>query len=111
MHEITDEETTEMREILRKFFPQSHVVDRLQITPQTYSVLASMLNESEKCTRLMHLIPRPGIPANPIRFASKQTRDALRRFLLSDEGLHYLVCLRAVAGNYRIELEMASNGL
>lgn len=112
MNELSSEEVQEVREILKLFYRRSpQVVDSWTITLETYAVLEKMMTESEKCTKVMHLIPRPGLPANPIGYASKQVRDGLRRFLLSDAGKHYIVCMTVSASTFRREFDRASYGL
>lgn len=113
MNEITNEEKDEVRQILKKFYRNmsNSQIDNWDITQETYAILGEMISASEKCTRAMHLVPRPGVPANPLSYASKHVRNSLRRFLMSDEGKHYITCMTATANNFRRRFDLAGNGL
>lgn len=110
MEPISEEEVQEVRQILGHFYSSS-VVANWHVTVQTYEVLGRIIVESEKCTRAMHLVPRPWNLSNPIGYARRQTRQAITRFLRSDEGKHYLTCMRGTALKYRSAFELASHGL
>lgn len=109
MESISEEESQEVREVLSHFYGKS-AVTHWNVTIQTYEVLGRVIIESGKCTRAMHLVPRPWNLSNPIGYAQKQFRQAITRFLRSDEGKHYLVCMRGTALKYRTAFEMASHG-
>lgn len=104
---ISSEEVEEVKRILRRFYPE-YDVERWSITPETYLVLERMLIDSARCTRAMHLVPRPGVAVNPLRYLQAQARQKIRLYFLSGEGRHYLSCMKLVAAKYRTSLEEAS---
>lgn len=109
MDPITPEESAEMRNILSRFYGST--VSTWTITHGTYDVLGRLVTESEVCTRAMHLVPRPWDMTHPLKWAKRQIRQAMVRYLKTPEGQHYLVCMKVAANNFRIDFEMASHGL
>ncbi len=95
MDHITEDEAQEMRRILEKLFgPQ---VQGWAITFATYDTLGGLIIESRQCTQAMHLVPRPYDFSSPLKWTQKQVRQALRRYLGTPEGKHYLLCMRTTA--------------
>lgn len=109
MEPVTSEEAQEMREVLEKFF--GPLVQSWEITPEMYAVLGKLITESGKCTRAMHLVPRPWDFSHPLKWAVRQVRQAVVRYLKTPEGQHYIVCMRATALHMRTEFEMVGRGL
>ncbi|MFV0663351.1 hypothetical protein [Denitromonas sp.] len=109
MEPITQEETAEMRSVLAKFY--GPVASSWNITYGTYEVLGRMITESEECTKAMHLVPRPWNLATPVKWAQRQVRQAILRYLATPEGQHYVMCMKIAARNFRREFDMASQGL
>ncbi|KAA3651795.1 MAG: hypothetical protein DWQ11_13415 [Proteobacteria bacterium] len=109
MDAITQEESTEVRDVLSRFY--GPVARTWAITPNTYDVLGRMITASEACTRAMHLVPRPWDVSSPVKWAKRQVRQAIVRYLKTPEGQHYLTCMKVAANNFRMDFEMASHGL
>lgn len=109
MEPITQEEAQDVRGVLAQFY--GPVANTWTITPSTYEVLGRMITASEACTRAMHLVPRPWDLSNPLKWAKRQVRQAVIRFLKSPEGQHYHSCMKVAASNFRVEFELASAGL
>ena len=106
---ITQEEAREMRRILETFYGKQ--VQGWPITQRHYVLLGTVIDESKRCTKAMHLVPRPYDLKAPINWVRKQIRDAFRRSLLADDNEVYLTCLRVAANNFRIEFHEAAMGL
>lgn len=106
MSEISDEEQQEMREILKKLYPSTSFESK-KITTQTYTVIETIITESQKCSGRKDWIVRAGIPFNPMGYVKKEVRKALRRFLLSKNNEIYLSCGKVTANNWRVELELS----
>jgi len=103
---ITHEEELEMRRILAPWFGQQ--VNTWRITPTHYELLGTVIEESRTCTRAMHLVPRPYDMSSPANWASRQVRQAVRRYLLSDNGKVYVTCMRAAAYKWATPFKEAS---
>lgn len=109
MDPISKEEATEVRQVLRQFY--GPMVDQWQINVQVYEVLGQLVTQSEQCTKAMHLVPRPWDLSNPVKWAKKQVRNAIIRYLRSPEGRHYVICMKAAARAFRSRFELASLGI
>lgn len=95
MEHITDDEAREMRLVLEQLYgPQAQ---QWRITHDTYRIFGEMIVDSGQCTQAMHLVPRPYDMSHPLKWAKRQVRQALTRYFGSDEGRHYLLCLRGAA--------------
>jgi hypothetical protein len=106
---ITPDEAQEMRRILEKFYGKQ--VLGWPITHRHYVLLGTIVDESKRCTKAMHLVPRPYDLKAPINWIRKQVRDLFRRALLAEESEVYLTCLRVAANNFRTEFQEAAMGL
>lgn len=84
MEPITGEEVKELRDVLANFYG-THAL-QWNITPGMYDVLGQLITESEQCTRAMHLVPRPWDLSNPARWAQRQVRQAIVRYLNPPKG-------------------------
>lgn len=105
---ITPEEAAEMRAVLAPLFgPQ---VSAWRITHTHYELLGRLIAENERCTAALHWIPRPYAWTNPLNWARKQVRDALRRALLSDREKSYVVCAKAFAYQWATPFREAGYG-
>ena len=109
MEPITEDEVREMREVLGKFY--GPVVHTWTINYGMYEVLGRLITESRQCTRAMHLVPRQWDLSNPAKWAQRQVRHTIVRYLKTPENLHYLICMKTAANNYRREFDMAKHGL
>jgi hypothetical protein len=109
MEPITEEEAKEVRDILEKFY--GSIVRTWNINYAVYELLGQLITKSKQCTRAMHLVPRPWDFSNPIKWAQKQIRQAVIRYLKTPEGQHYIICMKAAALGMRRDFEMASLGL
>ncbi|MBT0959618.1 hypothetical protein [Denitromonas iodatirespirans] len=109
MEAIDQVESEEMRHVLSKFY--GPVVNTWTINYGVYEVLGRLIAGSEQCTRAMHLVPRPWDLTAPAKWAQRQVRKALVRYLNSPEGQHYVVCMKGAARNFRSEFELAQLGL
>ena len=109
MEPISEEEARELRNILEKFFGPTARTWRINYA--VYELLGRLITRSQQCTKAMHLVPRPWDFTNPLKWAKKQVRQALIRYLKSSDGQHYIVCMKAAALGMRSDFEMASMGL
>jgi hypothetical protein len=109
MEPINEEEAKEMRDILEKFY--GPVVRTWRINYSVYETLGQLIIKSRQYTRAMHLVPRPWNFSNPIKWAQKQVRQAIIRYLKTPEGQHYVICMKAAALSMRSDFEVASLGL
>lgn len=109
MEPISEEEANELRAILEKFY--GPIVVYWNINYEMYEILGQLITTSKKCTKAMHLVPRPLALPNPIKWAQKQVRQAIVRYLNTQEGQHYVICMKTAARNFRTEFEIASRGL
>lgn len=109
MDPISKEEANEVREILEKFY--GPIVKNWNINYSVYELLGQLITKSKQCTRAMHLVPRPWDFSNPIKWAQRQVRQAVIRYLKTPEGQHYLMCMRATALGMRSSFQSASLGL
>jgi hypothetical protein len=109
MESITKEEVQETREVLSQFY--GPVANYWEINIQVYEVLGRLIAESRKCTKAMHLVPRPWDLSNPIKWSQKQIRQAIIRYFKTPEGRHYITCIKVSASNFRVDFDMASQGL
>lgn len=109
MEQIDEQEKHEMRVVLEKFYgPQ---VRTWSINLSVYEALGQLITKSSHCTQIMHLVPRPWNGSNPWKWAQRQVRQALVRYLQTPEGSQYVSCMRAVALSMRITFEEARHGL
>lgn len=109
MEPITQDEARELHDVLEKFY--GPLVRHWAVTPLTYEVLGRLITGSGECTQAMHLVPRPWDLSSPLKWASKQVRQAVVRYLKSTEGQHYVLCMKAAARNLRTDFEMAAQGI
>lgn len=109
MEAITQEDEQEMRAVLVQFY--GPVATTWHINLGMYDVLGRLVTASKKCTKAMHLVPRPWDLSNPLKWAQRQVRQALVRYLNTPEGKHYITCMKFAANNFRVEFDMASRGL
>lgn len=109
MEPIAAEEAEEMREVLEKFY--GPIANHWNITYRMYEVLGNLITASKQCTQAMHLMPHPWDLAHPLKWASKQVRQAIIRYLKTPDGQQYIVCMRTSARNFRTEFELASQRL
>jgi len=109
MELITNEEAQETKEVLAKFY--GPVANTWDINSRVYEVFVRLITESQQCTKAMHLVPRHWDISNPIKWSQRQIRQALVRYFKTQEGNHYITCMKVSANNFRIEFEMASQGL
>jgi len=109
MDKISDEEAQETRELLAKFY--GPIALTWSINHRMYEALGQLVLKSEACTRAMHLVPRPWDLSNPAKWATRQVRQGLVRFLNSPEGRHYQTCITATAAGMRRRFDEASLGL
>jgi hypothetical protein len=103
---ITDEEAKEFREVLVNFYGPPAL--QWNVTLGMYEILGELIASSERCTSAMHLVPRPWDLSGPIKWAQRQVRQAIVRYLKTPTGKQYLICMLAAARNRRTEFEMAS---
>ena len=109
MEPIDEEEAKEVRDVLEKFY--GPVVQNWRINYAVYELLGQLIIKSKQCTRAMHLVPRPWDFSTPIKWAKKQIRQALIRYLKTPEGQHYIICMKAAAVGMRTDFGLASLGL
>lgn len=109
MELINAEEADEVREILENFYGPS--VRTWNINLAIYDLLGQLITKSKQCTSAMHLVPRPWDFSNPIKWAQKQVRKAIIRYLKTPEGRHYMICMKTAALGMRSDFEAASMGL
>ena len=109
MEPINEEEAKEVRDVLEKFY--GPVVRTWRINYAVYELLGQLILKSKQCTRAMHLVPRPWDFSNPIKWAQKQVRQAILRYLKTPEGQHYIICMKTAALSMRSDFELASLGL
>lgn len=109
MDPISKDEAAKMRQILERFYGPT--VQNWTINYAVYEALGRLIERSALCTRAMHLVPRPWDFSNPAKWAQRQVRQAIVRYLSTPEGEHYLTCMKGVAFGMRNEFEMASLGL
>lgn len=109
MEPILREEEDEMRDVLSNFY--GPIVNTWNINSGVYEVLGRLVTESKQCTQAMHLVPRPWDISSPLKWAQRQVRQAVVRYLNTPEGRHYLICMKAAARNFRSEFERAQLGL
>jgi hypothetical protein len=109
MDPISEDEANEVREILERFY--GPIVRTWNINYAVYEVLGQLITSSGQCTKAMHLVPRPWDLSNPIRWAQRQVRQAIVRYLRTPEGQHYVTCMKGAALRMRSDFEMASMGL
>lgn len=109
MDAIDHTEKVQFRTVLEHLYgPQVRAWD---VTPASYGVLGELLARGERCTTVLHLVPRPYDLSGAANWAHKQVRQAVVRHLLKDEGKQYLTCLRTAALALRTEFEAARLGL
>lgn len=109
MEKIAEDEANEVREVLEKFY--GPMVRTWRINYAVYELLGQLIINSKQCTRAMHFVPRPWDISSPIKWAQKQVRQAIIRFLKTPEGQYYIICMKTAALSMRSEFEMASLGL
>lgn len=109
MDPISQEEATEVRLILEKFY--GPVAKHWDINYAIYGHLGKLIVKSGKCTTAMHLVPRPWDFSNPVKWSSKQVRLAVIRYFKTPESQHYLICMKSAALGMRADFESASLGL
>lgn len=109
MEPITAEDEREMRDVLEKFY--GPVVRSWNINYSTYELVGQLITKSKLCTQAMHLVPRPWDLSHPVKWAQRQVRQALVRYLRTAEGQHYMLCMKAAALGMRSDFEAASLGL
>ncbi|MDH5857357.1 hypothetical protein [Lampropedia aestuarii] len=105
MNEISDKEQSEIKEVLKNLYPSTSFSNKTA-TLETYSIVETIITESQKCTKRKDWIIRAGVPFNQMGYIKKEARRALTRLLLSKENEIYLSCSRVAARNWRTELEM-----
>lgn len=109
MEPINEEEAKEVRDVLEKFY--GPMVRTWRINYAVYDLLGQLIIKSGQCTRAMHLVPRPWDFSNPIKWAQKQVRQAIVRYLKTPEGQHYIICMKTAAATMRTDFYLASRGL
>lgn len=109
MEPIGEEEAREVRDVLEKFYGSA--VENWRINYAVYELLGQLITRSKQCTRAMHLVPRPWDFSSPIKWAQKQVRQTIIRYLKTPEGQHYVICMKTAALGMRSDFEMASLGL
>lgn len=78
---------------------------------EVFNLTFKMLHESQKCSDIMDIVPRPiafGQPA--IKWLQAQLRATLLR-KLKDQSKHYAACVSTSAWKMKTDFEMAANGL
>jgi len=108
MEPIGPEEQQEMRDVLQRFYGSE--VQGWTITYEMYEMLGELMQKSGGCTRVMHFVPRPWDFSNPIKWAQKQVRQAITRYLKTPEGQHYISCMRAAAIGMKSRFVVAASG-
>lgn len=109
MEPIERAEAEAMRQVLRKFY--GSLVNTWTINYGIYEVLGQLMPGSKQCTQAMHLVPRPWDLSIPIKWARRQVRQAMVRYLNTPPGQHYIICMKGAARNFRSEFERAQLGL
>lgn len=109
MEPIDEQEKQEMRAVLEKFYgPQVRTWD---VDLGVYEALGQLITKSGECTKAMHMVPRPWDLSSPLKWAKKQVRQAVVRYLRTPEGMHYVSCMHAAALGMRTVFEEARYGL
>ncbi|GIX23966.1 MAG: hypothetical protein KatS3mg122_1197 [Caldimonas sp.] len=88
MEKIAEDEANEVREVLEKFY--GPMVRTWRINYAVYELLGQLIINSKQCTRAMHFVPRPRDISSPIKWAQKQVRQAIIRFLKTPERQYYM---------------------
>lgn len=108
MEPITEDEAREARDVLEKLY--GPMARTWRINTAIYELLGQLIIQSKQCSKAMTLVPRPWDFSHPIKWAQKQVRQAIIRYLKTPEGQHYTVCMRTAALSMRSDFEMASLG-
>lgn len=108
MDSLTDQEKEEFRNFLETIFGSQ--AQKWNINLKVLEIFGELIESSEFCSRYMDMVPRPFIGGNPIRWTSRQARNAVIRHL-KNGGEHYLICLRAAGLSRKVDIHMASMGL
>lgn len=108
MERVTENETAEMRGILKQFFDESFV-KQLNITPATYAIASELLDATENCTSAISKLPMPSAYFNPTMFFSAYGRDVLIRKFKKKKGARLMnMCITTQKAKWRSSLELAS---
>lgn len=108
MEPISQEEQQNVRNILEHFYGPP--VRNWKINIRMYDALEELITKSGTCTRAMHLVPRPWGGGAPAKWAQRQVRQALVRFLTVSENRHYLICMHTAALAMRHRFDEARLG-
>jgi len=102
---ITEQEKDDLREILSNFYgPQTK---NWRISIKTFKVLEALIRETKVCDRMMNLVPRPFGGGSVVKWGQKQARTFILRNLKSNEGKHYIICMRVKAASMRTQFYMS----
>lgn len=102
---LSEQEIRGARDILSKFY--GNQAKSWQVTPKTFEVMGRLIDSTSACDRLMDLVPRFFGGGSAINWGQKQVRESVLRKLNSNEGKHYIVCMRASAASMRTDFYMA----
>lgn len=105
MEPITNDEKDQLRGILAKFYGAQ--TQSWGISIKTFEVLERLISEARACDNLMDLVPRPFGAGSVVSWGKKQVREAVMRKLKSNEGKHYIVCMKATAASMRTDFYMS----
>ena len=105
MEPITIDEKNELREILAKFYGDQ--TKNWGVTIKTFEVLERLISKTRACDNLMDLVPRPFGAGSVVSWGKKQVRQIVMRKLKSNEGKHYIACMKATAASMRTDFYMA----
>ncbi|MCF6210499.1 MAG: hypothetical protein L3J88_02895 [Gammaproteobacteria bacterium] len=102
---ITEQEKSDMRDILSKFYGSQTKNWRISI--DTFKVLETLINKTKACDRMMDLVPRPFGGGSVVKWGQKQVRQFVLRKLKSNEGNHYIICMKVNAASMRTDFYMS----
>ncbi len=102
---ITEQEKDDMRDILSKFYGSQTKNWRVSIN--TFKTLETPINETKACDRMMDLVPRLFGGGSVVKWGQKQARQFVLRKLKSNEGKHYIICMKVKAASMRTEFYMS----
>lgn len=108
MDSISEQEKQDVRELLALIYGEQAL--KWNINLKVLQLFGELLQSSERCSRYMDKVPRPYYFGRPIKWVSKQVRQAVIRHLKND-GKHYLICLRAAGLSRKTDFVMAERGL
>lgn len=99
---ITEQEKDDMRDILSKFYGSQTKNWRISIN--TFKTLETL---TKACDRMMDLVPRLFGGGSVVKWGQKQVRQFVLRKLKSNEGKHYIICMKVKAAAMRTEFYMS----